>query len=113
MTLTGLLIFSAAYALAIASPGPGVATVVAQVLALLPAIVDLENLTVAGFGEVALVIVVTLPAVLSAYALFAHLARGMFRSERALRNLNRLSGTALLALPWLLPPAPEPAMLRT
>ena len=32
MSLTGLLVFSLAYALAVASPGPGIAAVVAQVL---------------------------------------------------------------------------------
>jgi threonine/homoserine/homoserine lactone efflux protein len=32
MSLAGLLVFSTAYALAVASPGPGIAAVVAQVL---------------------------------------------------------------------------------
>lgn len=194
MTLAGLLVFSAAYALAVASPGPGIAAVVGQVLgrglraapafilgillgdlvwfttaalglaavaqayaglftlikwagvayllyiawkmwtapvapieaggaapavphrslfmggltltlgnpkaiaffvALLPSIIDLERMTAAGFAEVALLIVVILPSVLMAYALFAHAARGFFRSARALGRLNRVSGTAI------------------
>jgi threonine/homoserine/homoserine lactone efflux protein len=194
MTLAGLLVFAAAYALAVASPGPGIAAVVGQVLgrgiwaapaliagillgdlvwftcaalglaalaqtyagvftvirwvgvaylfflarkmwtspvhapedappqaavsqsqtflsgltltlgnpkaiaffmALLPAIIDLGHLTFAGFAEVATLIAVILPAVLMGYALFAHAARGLFRSRQALRTLNRVSGTAL------------------
>lgn len=194
MTLTGLLVFSAAYALAVASPGPGIAAVVAQVLgrgirsappqiagiligdlmwyalaalglaalahsfeaiftavkwvgvvyllylawkmwttpvhtiateaaltgvsnaqfflsgltltlgnpkaiafflALLPAIVDLQAITLVGFAQVALLILVILPSVLMIYAVFAHAARGFFRSPRSLRLLNRVSGTAI------------------
>lgn len=194
MELTGLLVFSAAYALAVASPGPGIAAVVAQVLgrglraappqiagiligdfvwftlaalglaalahhfetvfvavrwagaaylfylawkmwtapvhgiaaeaqngkvsdahiflsgltltlgnpksiafflALLPAIVDLEDITMSGFAEVALLIAVILPSVLMVYAVFAHAARSFFRSPRALRNLNRVSASAI------------------
>ena len=194
MTLAGLLVFAAAYALAVASPGPGIAAVVGQVLgrgsrvapalgagiligdliwftcaalglaalaqayagiflaikwvgvaylaflawkmwtspvdalqasadrkdishvqlfigglsltlgnpkaiaffmALLPAIVDLGQLSVAGFAEVALLIAIILPAVLMGYAFFAHAARGVFRSPRALKTLNRVSGTAI------------------
>ena len=194
MSLAGLLVFSTAYALAVASPGPGIAAVVAQVLgrglraappqiagilagdlvwltlaasglaalahnfavaftiikwigagyllylawkmwtapvsvldtdavsrnvsgaqlfvsgltltlgnpkaigfflALLPAIVDLETLDFTGLAEVALLIAIILPSVLMAYAVFAHMARGFFRSPRAMRNLNRVSGTAI------------------
>lgn len=194
MTFAGLLVFSAAYALAVASPGPGIAAVVAQVLgrglraappqiagilagdllwlalaasglaalahsfagvftimkwigaayllylalkmwtapvsvldtdavstnvsaaqlfvsgltltlgnpkaigfflALLPAIVDLETIDLMGIAEVALLIAIILPSVLMAYAVFAHLARGFFRSPRAMRMLNRVSGTAI------------------
>jgi len=194
MSLAGLLIFSTAYALAVASPGPGIASVVAQVLgrgiraapaqiagiltgdfvwfiaavsglaalahnfegvfvaikwlgaayllylafrmwtspvaviaaeaaddrishgqlflsgltltlsnpkaiafflALLPAILDLQTLNLAGFLTVAALIALILPSVLMAYAVFAHAARGFFRSPRALRNLNRVSGAAI------------------
>ena len=194
MSLAGLLVFSTAYALAVASPGPGIAAVVAQVLgrglraappqiagilagdlvwlalaasglaalannfagvftiikwigaayllhlawkmwtapvsvldtdavstnvsgaqlfvsgltltlgnpkaigfflALLPAIVDLETLDFTGLAEVALLITIILPSVLMAYAMFAHLARGFFQSPRAMRNLNRVPGTAI------------------
>lgn len=195
MTLAGLLVFSAAYILAVASPGPGIAAVVSQVLgrglraapavilgillgdlvwfttaalglaavaqafaglftvikwagvayllyiawkmwtapvasvetgggsalshrtlftsgltltlgnpkaiaffvALLPSIIDLERMTVLGFAEVALLIAIILPTVLMIYALFAHAARGFFRSPRAMQRLNRVSGTAIAA----------------
>ena len=194
MTLAGLLVFSAAYVLAVASPGPGIAEVVSQVLgrglraappyiagiltgdlvwfttaalglaavaqtyaavftaikwagvvyllylawkmwsaapapmaaeaaapdisighlyvsgltltlgnpkaiaffvALLPSILDISHMTAAGFAEVAALIVVILPAVLMLYALFAHAARGFFRSPRAMRGLNRVAGAAI------------------
>lgn len=68
---------------------------IAFFLALLPAIVDLERMTIAGFAEVALLVAVILPGVLMAYALPAHAARGLFRSPRAMRNLNRVSGAAI------------------
>ena len=68
---------------------------IAFFMALLPAIVDLARLSVAGFAEVALLIATILPAVLMSYALFAHAARGVFRSPRALKALNRVSGTAI------------------
>ena len=194
MSLTGLLVFSLAYALAVASPGPGIAAVVAQVLgrglraapayvlgiltgdlilfaaaalglaavaqayvgvftlikwagvlyllhlawkmwtspvspvaaeaakapishgqlfmsgltltlgnpkaiaffvALLPSILDVDRLTAAGIAEVAALIVLILPTVLMVYAIFAHAARGFFRSVSALKALNRVAGTAI------------------
>ena len=64
-------------------------------LALLPAIVQLEHLSLAGFAEVALLIMIILPSVLMVYAFFAYAARRIFRSPRAARRLNRLSGTAM------------------
>ena len=68
---------------------------IAFFVALLPSIIDLDRMTLAGFAEVALLIAIILPAVLMAYAVFAHAARGFFRSTRAMRNLNRVSGTAI------------------
>ena len=68
---------------------------VAFFVALLPSIINLEDMTAAGFSEVALVIVIILPAVLISNACFAHAARGFFRSPPALRALNRISGTAI------------------
>ena len=68
---------------------------IAFFVALLPSIIDLDRMTLAGFAEVALLIAIILPSVLMAYAVFAHAARGFFRSTRAMRNLNRVSGTAI------------------
>jgi threonine/homoserine/homoserine lactone efflux protein len=64
-------------------------------LALLPTVVDLPNLTLAAFLEVALALGLILCAVLLAYAIAALRARRLFRSSRALRWLNRSTGTVL------------------
>jgi|SRR5215472_6244979 len=66
-------------------------------LALLPSVVPLERLRLAGYGEVALAIVVILPLTLGAYALVAARARRLLVSPRALRVLNRSSGTIMAA----------------
>jgi threonine/homoserine/homoserine lactone efflux protein len=64
-------------------------------LALLPTVVDLPNLTLAAFLEVALALGLILCAVLLAYAIAALRARRLFRSSRTLRWLNRSTGTVL------------------
>ena len=64
-------------------------------LAVLPAIVDLRALTVEGFALGLAIIFVILFALLGVYAAAAHAARGFFRSPKAMRNLNRVSGTAI------------------
>jgi threonine/homoserine/homoserine lactone efflux protein len=64
-------------------------------LALLPTVVKLETLSVAGFFEIALVIAIFLPLVLGAYVVAAVRARRLFRSRRALRNINRGTGVAM------------------
>jgi threonine/homoserine/homoserine lactone efflux protein len=64
-------------------------------LALLPTVVDLTRLTLAGFVEIAIAIVIVLPAVLGAYVVAGARARHFFHSTRALRWLNRGTGTAM------------------
>ena len=64
-------------------------------LALLPTVVKLETLTVAGFFEIAAVICVMLPIVLGAYAYAAARARRLLKSPRAIRIVNRSSATAM------------------
>jgi threonine/homoserine/homoserine lactone efflux protein len=64
-------------------------------LALLPTVVRLEDLTVAGFLEIVAVISVVLPLVLGGYVLLAARARRIFKSERAVRNINRSTGAAM------------------
>jgi threonine/homoserine/homoserine lactone efflux protein len=64
-------------------------------LALLPTVVKLETLTVAGFLEIAAVICVVLPLVLGSYAYAAARARRLLKSPRAVRMVNRGSATAM------------------
>ena len=64
-------------------------------LALLPTVVRLEELTVVGFLEIVAVISIVLPLVLGGYVLLAARARRMFRSERAVRAINRSTGAAM------------------
>jgi threonine/homoserine/homoserine lactone efflux protein len=64
-------------------------------VALLPSIIDLRTITMLGVIEVAAIIAIVLPTILAANALSAHYARGFFKSARAIRNLNRVSGTAI------------------
>ena len=63
-------------------------------LALLPTVVDLDNLTALGFAELVVLIVAIVASVLGAYAIAAGRARRLFTSPRAVRLLNR--GSALV-----------------
>jgi threonine/homoserine/homoserine lactone efflux protein len=64
-------------------------------LALLPTVVDLAALTLLGFAELAVLIILIATSVLSAYAIAAARARRMFTSPRAIRLINRGSGVAM------------------
>ena|SRR5436190_7391222 len=64
-------------------------------LALLPTVVHLDGLSVTGFLEIALVIVIVLPAVLGAYVLAAARARRLLRNARAVRLVNRSGATVM------------------
>jgi threonine/homoserine/homoserine lactone efflux protein len=64
-------------------------------LALLPTVIDLANLSVTGFVEIALLIVVILSCVLTAYALAAAGARRLFTSPKSIRVINRGTGTVM------------------
>lgn len=64
-------------------------------LALLPTVVRLEDLTVAGFLEITATILIVLPLVLGGYVLLAARARRIFKSERAVRRINRGTGAAM------------------
>ena len=66
-------------------------------LALLPTVVPLETLNAFGHLEIAGAIAVILPATLGAYVLLATRARGWLRDPRAIRRLNRGSGTLMAA----------------
>lgn len=64
-------------------------------LALLPTLVPLEKITLLGFAELALIVCVLLTLIGSAYGLAAAGAREVFRSPKALKRLNRVSGTVM------------------
>jgi threonine/homoserine/homoserine lactone efflux protein len=64
-------------------------------LALLPTVIDLPNMTVRAFVEVAGAICIILSSVLTTYSIAAFRARRLFKSRRALRWLNRSTGTVM------------------
>jgi threonine/homoserine/homoserine lactone efflux protein len=64
-------------------------------LALLPTVIDLQGMTLSAFARIALAITLILSAVLTTYAVAAARARRIFRNERAIKWLNRTSGTVM------------------
>lgn len=64
-------------------------------LALLPSVVQISTLTWTGFMELAGVVTVVYSAVLAAYVLAAARMRLAFRSPRAMRIVNRTTGTVM------------------
>ena len=66
-------------------------------LALLPTVVPLERLSAFGQLEIAGAIAVILPATLGGYVLIAARARSWLRSPRAVKLVNRGSGTLMAA----------------
>jgi len=69
--------------------------VVAFYLALLPSLIDLARVGLAGYLELAGVSVLVLAAVFAAYIAAAARARALFRSPRAMRLFNRAGGTMM------------------
>jgi threonine/homoserine/homoserine lactone efflux protein len=65
-------------------------------LALLPTVVDLGDLTLAGSVKLAAVIAAVASSVLTIYALAAARARRLFTAPRALRLVNRGSSVAMI-----------------
>lgn len=64
-------------------------------MALLPMVVDLGTLSLAGFLEIAVAMAVILSAVLGGYALLAAFGRRFITSPRAVRIVNRGTGTLM------------------
>ena len=64
-------------------------------VAILPNIMDLDRITPIVFAEVAALIVVTLSGALLSYAVLAHRARRLVSSPRAIRIVNRTTGTVM------------------
>jgi threonine/homoserine/homoserine lactone efflux protein len=126
MTWYGLSVFGLVYVLAVATPGPGVAAVIARSLGhglrgapafiagfmvgdliwftfaatglamlVLPTVVELKTLSIAGFFEIVLVIAIALPAVLGGYAFGASRARRLFSTPKTIRWVQRGTGVAM------------------
>ncbi len=64
-------------------------------LAVLPTVVDLKHLSVAGFAGMAIVIGCVLPAVLGAYAYFAGRARKHLTRPQSVRWVQRGTGVVM------------------
>ena len=86
----GLHLLVAGLALTLGNP-----KVVAFYLALLPNLIDLGDVGLVGYLELAGVSVVVLSGVLGAYVAAAARARRLFRTPRAMRLLNRAGGTVM------------------
>ena len=87
---SALRLFLASLSLTLGNP-----KVIVFFLALLPSVIDLAALTLAGFAQLAALCAIILPSVLLAYALAAGQARALFTSERAQRALNRVAGAIM------------------
>jgi threonine/homoserine/homoserine lactone efflux protein len=87
---SALKAFLASLSLTLGNPKPMI-----FYLVLLPTVVDLRHLTLAGFLELAFALCFILCSVLMGYALAALRARQLFRNARALRWLNRGTSTVL------------------
>lgn len=64
-------------------------------LSLMPLAVDLKAVSIVDYAVLAAVITIVIVPVLAAWAFLAHRARRVFRSERAMRRLNRGSATVM------------------
>jgi threonine/homoserine/homoserine lactone efflux protein len=69
--------------------------VMAFYVALLPSLIDVTRVSVAGFAELAAICVAVMIVVLGIYVIAAARARTLFTSPRAMRLLNRTGGTML------------------
>lgn len=81
---TALQVFLSSFVLTLGNP-----KTIVFFLSIMPLAVDLKSLTPLVFVELSLVITLVLPLVLGGYAVLAARARQLFRSERALRTINR------------------------
>ncbi|CAN5376200.1 LysE family translocator [soil metagenome] len=64
-------------------------------MALLPTIVDLGHVSIAGWGALTLIMLTVLAAIDIGYILLAARARKFIRSRKAMRTANRCSATAM------------------
>ncbi len=87
---TPFSLFLTTYSLTLGNPKP-----ILFFVALLPSIIDLENLTLADFVTVAVLIAFIIAGTLTAYATAAAKARQLFSSVSARRRINRITGSIL------------------
>jgi len=85
-----LQLFLGTLALTLGNPKPMI-----FFLAVLPTVVELKSLSVAGFFEIVLVILVSVPIVLGGYAFGASRARRLFSQPKAVRWVQRGTGVAM------------------
>jgi threonine/homoserine/homoserine lactone efflux protein len=64
-------------------------------LAVLPTVVELKSLTMLGFVEIVVVILLCLPLVMGCYAVGASRARRFFRKPETVRLVQRGTGVAM------------------
>lgn len=68
---------------------------IAFYLALTPTLIDVSRIDLVSYAELACIIALVLVFVLGGYALAAARARKLFRSPRAMKLLNRVSGSVM------------------
>jgi threonine/homoserine/homoserine lactone efflux protein len=83
---SGRRLFAAGMAVTLGNP-----KIMVFYLALLPAIIDLDSITLAGWAELTAAMLAVLTAVDLGWALLAAQARRLLRTPRAVRAVNRLS----------------------
>ncbi len=64
-------------------------------LSIMPLVVDMTALTEVSYAELVAIVILVLPPVLGATALIADRARRLFRSEKALRRINKCTATVM------------------
>ncbi len=87
---SALGLYGAGVALTLSNP-----KTMAFYLALLPTLMNLDQLSMLGFAEMSGVILVVLTAVFAGYVIVADRARRFIASRRAMRTLNRICGATL------------------
>jgi threonine/homoserine/homoserine lactone efflux protein len=65
-------------------------------VALLPSVIDLNNLTLIGYGELLLCTAVLIPGIELSYALLASQARSLLTSVAARRGMNKAAGVVMI-----------------
>jgi threonine/homoserine/homoserine lactone efflux protein len=83
-------LFAGALALTLGNP-----KVIVFFLALLPTVIDLQEMTMSAFARIAAAICIILSGVLTMYTVAAIRSRRLFKNSRAVQWLNRGSGTVM------------------